>query len=93
MCNEITLFTELHKRDVDVIITSIATRSKGSASNAMEKAARQLFQVVKDNKNEMVLQMCEESNVACYVTSAATSDGVVSSQPVGTSTQCLRKRE
>ena len=38
MCNESTLFTELHKRDVDVTISSIATRSKGSASNAMEKA-------------------------------------------------------
>ena len=82
MCNESTLFTELHKRDVDVTISSIATRSKGSASNAMEKAARQLFQVVKDHKNEMVLQMCEESNLACYATSAATSDEEESSQPI-----------
>ena len=80
MCNETTLFRELHKRDVDVTISTIATRAKGS--NAMEKAARQLIQVVKDHKNEMVLQMCEESNNACYATSAATSDEGESSQPI-----------
>ena len=55
-------------------------RSKGSASNAMEKGTNQLFQVVKDHKNEIVLQMCEESNKVCYATSAATSDEGESSQ-------------
>lgn len=72
-CDENTLFAELHKREVDVTISKIRTRSKQSSCHEMENAATTLFQVVKDHNNQAVQEMCDMSNTVCYTMSAATT--------------------
>ena len=62
--NDNTFFTALHNRDFEPDIQQIKVR--GSASNEMENAARQLFQTVKDHNNKTVQEMLEVSNVYCY---------------------------
>ena len=62
--NDNTFFSALHNRDFEPDIQQIKVR--GSASNEMENAARQLFQTVKDHNNKTVQEMLEVSNVYCY---------------------------
>ena len=78
-CNENAIFTLLHNQETEPKVTGITTRVNERTGGAMEKAARQLFQVVKDHNNQMVLEMLEQSNVYCFnncrrTTSAEDSD-------------------
>lgn len=60
-CSEEILFSALHKEDMEPEITPIRVRS-----NEMEKAAKQLFNVVKDHNNPTIQDMLDISNVYCY---------------------------
>ena len=63
-CNDDTFFSILHNQDLEPQITPINVRIRGNGD--METAARQLFQVLKDPKNESIQDMVNESNTYCY---------------------------
>ena len=71
-CNDETFFAALHNQDVEPEINPIRVR-KGADSD-METAARQLFQTVKDHKNESIQDMVDISNTYCYQNAAGLSD-------------------
>ena len=61
-CNEQLLFAAMHDHDMDAEISHIRVRSV----DQVERAARQLFQVVKDHNNPTIQEMLDVSNVYCY---------------------------
>lgn len=65
-CNENALFAALHNQDVEPKIRTIRTRARTSANRVMEKAARELFQVLKDHNNPRIEEMVNMSNTYCY---------------------------
>ena len=70
-CNENLLFAAMHNHDMEPEISPIQVRS----SNQIEKAAKQLFQVVKDHNNQTTIQeMLDISNVYCYRNADSSSD-------------------
>ena len=52
----------MHNHDMEPEIAPIRVCS----SNQIEKAAKQLFQVVKDHNNPTIQEMLDISNVYCY---------------------------
>ena len=69
-CNENKIFTLFHNEDTQVSIQAIATRAHKDASQVMENASRQLFQVVKDHNNVRVMNIVNASNLYCLRNSA-----------------------
>ena len=69
-CNENLLFAAMHNHDTEPEISPIRVRS----SNQIEKAAKQLFQVVKDHNNPTIQEMLDISNVYCYRNADGSSD-------------------
>ena len=69
-CNENLLFAAMHDHDMDAEISAIRVRSV----NQVEKAAKQLFQVVKDHNNPTIQEMLDISNVYCYRHAEDSSD-------------------
>ena len=61
-CNKNLLFAAMHDHDIDAEISPIRVRSV----NQVEKAAKQLFQVLKDHNNPTIQEMLDISNVYCY---------------------------
>lgn len=72
-CNENALYAILHNQDTEPVVRPIVTRKKTSTNKAMEKAARQLFQVLKDHNNAWVIDMLEKSNAYCFAECSRTS--------------------
>ena len=68
-CNAQSIYTLLHNQDTEANVQPITTR----ASTSMESVARQLFQVVKDHKNPMVLEMVQASNQFCVANCRSSS--------------------
>ena len=64
------LFAAMHDHDMDAEISAIRIRSV----NQVEKAAKQLFQVVKDHNNPTIQEMLDISNVYCYRHAEDSSD-------------------
>ena len=60
----------MHDHDMDAEISAIRVRSV----NQVEKAAKQLFQVVKDHNNPTIQEMLDISNVYCYRHAEDSSD-------------------
>lgn len=60
----------MHDRVMDAEISPIRVRSV----NQVEKAAKQLFQVVKDHNNPTIQEMLDISNVYCYLHAEDSSD-------------------
>ena len=69
-CNENLLFAAMHNHDKEPKISPIRVHS----SNQIEKAAKQLFQVVKDHNNPIIQEMLDISNVYCYRNADGSSD-------------------
>ena len=64
-CSEDTLFSAMHNADLEPSITPITT--KLGRGDMAEKAARDLFQVVKDHDNDRMEEMFRTSNSYCYL--------------------------
>ena len=71
-CNEKILFSTIHNEELDAEVTRIRVRKSSDSNNEMEKAAKQLFQVVKDHNNNTIQEMLQISNVYCYKNSEGT---------------------
>ncbi|XP_028403921.1 uncharacterized protein LOC114526506 [Dendronephthya gigantea] len=71
-CNENRLFSIIHNEDLDASVTPIRVRKSSGSNNEMEKAAKQLFQVLKDHNNKSIQEMLQVSNVYCYRNSEGT---------------------
>ena len=61
-CNENILFAAMHDHDMDAEISPVRVR----IVSQVEKAAKQLFQVVKDHNNPTIQEMLDILNVYCY---------------------------
>lgn len=72
-CSENLLFAALHNQDMEPAIRPIKTRARKSTNDIMEKAARQLFLVLKDHNNSMVQEIVDISNAFCYEHAAQTT--------------------
>ena len=72
-CSGEILFSKVHNEDLDAEISPIRVRKTTTSNNEMEKAARQLFQAVKDHNNATIQEMLDVSNVYCYRSCAETS--------------------
>ncbi|CAB4024379.1 Hypothetical predicted protein [Paramuricea clavata] len=71
-CNEKILFSTTHDEELDAEVTRIRVRKSSDSNNEMEKAAKQLFQVVKDHSNNTIQEMLQISNAYCYKNSEGT---------------------
>ena len=71
-CNEKILFSTIHNEELDAEVTRIRVRTSSDSNNEMEKAAKRLFQVVKDHNNNTIQEMLHISNVYCYKNSEGT---------------------
>ena len=71
-CNENILFSTIHNEELDAEVTRIRVRTSSDSNNEMEKAAKRLFQVVKDHNNNTIQEMLHISNVYCYKNSEGT---------------------
>jgi hypothetical protein len=71
-CNEKILFSTIHNEELDAEVTRMRVRKSSDSNNEMEKAAKQLFQVVKDHSNNTIQEMLQISNVYCYKNSEGT---------------------
>ena len=66
-CSENALFAAIHNEDTTPVIRAINTRtSQNTEDDTKQKAAKQLFQVLKDHNNPAVLEMLDRSNAYCY---------------------------
>ena len=66
-CSENALFAAIHNEDTTPVIRAINTRtSQNTEDETMQKAAKQLFQVLRDHNNPAVLEMLDRSNTYCY---------------------------
>ena len=72
-CDEKTLFLALHNEDLETDITTVRVRGEFDSNALMEKAARELFQVVKDHNNACIQEMLDLSNTYCYNNSVVES--------------------
>ena len=72
-CNETTIFSTLHNRDVDPVIKAIRSRRSTRTNQASEHAAKELFQVLKDHNNPLIINMLNASNTYCCNDSALAS--------------------
>ena len=68
-CNVQSIYTLLPNQDIEANVQPITTR----ASTSMESVAQQLFQVVKDHNNPMVLEMVQASNQFCVANCRSSS--------------------
>ena len=64
-CTEDTIFATLHNQDVEPEIKHIRTARRAGVNATIENAARQLFQVVKDHNNPMMVEMLNDSIAHC----------------------------
>ncbi|CAB4032953.1 Hypothetical predicted protein, partial [Paramuricea clavata] len=71
-CNEKILFSTIHNEELEAEVSRIRARKSSDSNNEMEKAAKQLFQVVKDHSNNTIQEMLQISNAYCYKNSEGT---------------------
>lgn len=67
-CNEEAIFAALHRQDTEATIKAMHTRGR---RKDLAKASEEVFQVVKDHKNDMVTAMVAQSNTFCFQESLA----------------------